>query len=59
VTFDELCERLDELGVPGNAQLVIHEPGEGFWTLESVERPNNGEGVRLVVQQDTFFETEG
>lgn len=57
MTRDELDELLDAHDVQGNEQIVVHEPGEGFWTIEEVVRPKYGE-VRLVIQQDTFFETE-
>lgn len=59
MTYDELCELLDGLDVEGDTQIIMHEPGEGFWTIEGVERPKYGNSVRLEVQQDTFFETEG
>lgn len=57
MTLDELNERADELGIPGNAQLVLHEPEVGFWTLEGVDMTRSGE-VRLEIQPDVFYETE-
>jgi len=49
MTLDELCERADELGVRGDLQLVVHEPGVGFATIEEVDVTRTGE-VRLVIQ---------
>ena len=57
MTLDELNERADELGISGDAQLVLHEPGVGFWTLESVDMTRSGE-TRLEIQADTYYETE-
>jgi len=58
MTLDELNERADELGLPGDTQLIVHEPGEGFFTIEGLDMPTHGTTARLQVQADTFFENE-
>jgi len=57
VNLDELNARADELGLRGDEELVIHEPGVGFWTLENVDVTRAGD-VRLEIQADTYYETE-
>lgn len=56
--FDEICERVDDLGVGGNGPVVVHEEGVGFWTIENITVGKDGV-IRLEVQADTYFETEG
>lgn len=61
MTLDELCELADELGVPGDAQILAREPAEPgeeifeMFTLETLTMNNHGQ-VRLILQP--LFDTE-
>lgn len=56
MSIDELCERADELGIRTDTPLVIHQPGEGFYTIEEMTLTNYGE-LRIVIQA-TFQDEE-
>ena len=62
MTFDELCDRVEELGIRGDAQLLAREPAvpgeeiDGVFTIEDVVINNHGQ-VRLILQPT--FDTEG
>ena len=49
MTLDDLLDRADELGIRTDMPLVVHEPGEGFYTIEELTITSYGE-LRLVIQ---------
>lgn len=61
MTLDELCELADELGIPGDAQILAREPAEAgeeifeMFTLEGLIVNNHGQ-ARLILQP--AFDTE-
>jgi hypothetical protein len=55
MTLDDLCERADELGIRTDMPLVVHEPGEGFYTIEELTITSYGE-LRLVIQSGPDYE---
>lgn len=48
-SLDDLCERADELGIRTDTPLVVHEPGEGLYTIEELTLTDYGE-LRIVIQ---------